>query len=209
MKKIIVAKDREHLEYLIQYEIEQHGIKCDLNHIDVSHITDMSKLFMHSKFNGNISNWKTISVEKTTSMFWSSEFNGDISKWDTSNVKNMYGMFAFSKFKTDISQWNVSNVQDMNYMFAYSEFNSEISSWNISNVIDMAQMFEESKFVHNLDNWTPYSLKNSIDIFDSKYLHLPKWANLKNNDELCKIINFYHLNKNLKVNSKKNSKLKI
>ena len=32
----IVAKDKEHLDGLIQEEIEKNSPNCDLNHIDVS-----------------------------------------------------------------------------------------------------------------------------------------------------------------------------
>ena len=84
--------DKKELEKLIKQRIGQYGPNCDLNDIDVSRITDMSRLF----------EW--------------SQFNGDISKWDVSNVKNMSGMFMNSQFNGDISKWNVSKVERMDRM---------------------------------------------------------------------------------------------
>ena len=52
----IMAKDKYHLTQLIQNEIKQHGHHCDLNHIDVSKIDDMSNIFFESKFSKNASN---------------------------------------------------------------------------------------------------------------------------------------------------------
>ena len=103
-------KTKDELKDIIKQKIESEGNECDLNDIDTSNITDMSWLFEHS------------------------EFNGDISKWDVSNVTNMGGMFSYSKFNSDISNWDVSNVESMISMFAGSNFNGDISKWNVSNV---------------------------------------------------------------------------
>ena len=51
MTNTIKACDREHLISLIQEHLEVHGNECDLNHIDVSGITDMSSVFEKSRFN--------------------------------------------------------------------------------------------------------------------------------------------------------------
>ena len=89
-------KTREELENIIKERISKDGPECDLNDIDTSLITDMSRIFFRSPF------------------------NGDISKQDVSNVTNMYGMFyECEKFNSDISAWDVSNVKDMSYMFDY------------------------------------------------------------------------------------------
>ncbi len=60
MKNKIIAQDKEHLQRLIDQEMKENGNKCDLNHLDVSNITDMLDLFKHSKFNGNISQWDVL-----------------------------------------------------------------------------------------------------------------------------------------------------
>ena len=53
----VVAKDRAHLKQIIALEIERNGNNVDLNHIDVSKVTDMGRMFYKSQFNGDISNW--------------------------------------------------------------------------------------------------------------------------------------------------------
>ena len=82
------------ISQVVEEQITLLGSEADLNHLDVSEVTDMAGLF----------EW--------------SDFNGDISKWDVSNVTNMSEMFKSSQFKGDLSKWGISNVTDMSGMFS-------------------------------------------------------------------------------------------
>ena len=106
----VQPKTKEQLKSLIEYAFK-HNI-YDLNFIDTSEITDMSKLFM------------------------SCDYNFDVSSWDVSNVRNMGYMFYHCKnFNCDLLNWDVSKVKNMNYMFnGCTNFNCDLSDWDISNM---------------------------------------------------------------------------
>lgn len=107
VKTTLFPKDRDELKAIIRGEIERQGPDADLNHIDTSQITDMSRLFTLS----NIGNIK-------------------IEQWDVSNVTNMSFMFTECfDFTSDLSNWDVSNVTNMLRMFnGCRKFTSDLSS---------------------------------------------------------------------------------
>ena len=51
----LFPKSKGELKEMIKKEIEKNGNNCSLNHIDTSKIENMAELFVHSKFNGDIS----------------------------------------------------------------------------------------------------------------------------------------------------------
>ncbi len=163
----IVVTKHEQLRSLIEENIRIYGETCDLNHIDVSQITDMNHMFSCLPFNGDISRWNVSNVTDMQAMFEHSPFQGDISQWNVSKVDSMRSMFDGSLFDGDISNWNVSHVTYMDKMFRSSEFNGDISRWNTSNVRTMSHMFAESKFNRTISNWDVSRCENMLSMFDS------------------------------------------
>ena len=114
----------EKLREYLKSEVEKQGENVAIQNLDVSHIEDLSWLFV-----GIAAGVKTL----------------DLSGWKTSNVKDMSWMFSGCKTleSLDLSGWDVSNVKTMNDMFACCE-NIEyldITDWDTSKVKNMARMF--------------------------------------------------------------------
>ena len=97
VKHTLFPKNEVELEQMIKDEIRKNGIRCSLNHIDVSKVKSMRNLF--NEGGGGI------------------RFNGDISQWDVSKVKEVDGMFAHSEFNGDLSKWKLDSVQNIFHVF--------------------------------------------------------------------------------------------
>lgn len=152
----IVAKDRIHLDELIQEEMQVQGNAADLNHIDVSQIQVMNILFQASPFVGNISKWNTSSVIDMSRMFENCPFNGDISEWNVKRVTFMAEMFKGGSFCGDLSRWDTSRVQSMESMFRGPDNRpTGLSNWNVSRVESFFRMFKNNAFAGDLSRWSP------------------------------------------------------
>ena len=97
--KTIKPRDKRDLRKLINYYVTTQGTDVDLNHIDISNITDMSFLFKNSTFNGDISRWNMSHVTEATGMFYKSEFTGDTSNWDLRNMEYPYVIYVKSNIE--------------------------------------------------------------------------------------------------------------
>ena len=114
----VQPKTKDELKEIIKDTFEHK--QYDLNFIDTSEITDMSKLFTNCKYDFDISDWDVSNVTDMNHMFYDCEkFNCDLSKWNVSKVVNMFSTFSScKKFEgKGLENWNVSNVIDMRGMF--------------------------------------------------------------------------------------------
>ena len=131
-RHILVPRDREHLKEMVRFEMNAHGNACDLNHIDVSGITDFTMLFASSMFQGNVSRWNVGQGRTFQGMFEGSHFNGDVSNWDMGCAERLENMFANGLFAGDVSRWNVKNVSNVAGMFLNAPFDGDLSAWQLS-----------------------------------------------------------------------------
>ena len=121
MRPPIVIANRAELLESISMHISKYGNYVNLNHLDVSNVTDMSLLFLQeSDFNGDISQWDVSRVIDMEGMFCNSQFNGDLSRWNVSNVTNMINMFSGAQFDGDISEWLLH--PDLECYFVFDEY---------------------------------------------------------------------------------------
>ena len=110
---------RTELKELIEKRLEENK-NVNLNDIDISHIDDLSGIFMDlDPHNIDISEWDVSNVTNMTSLFGGcKKFNCDISNWDVSNVEMMNATFYDCKnFDCDLSNWDVSKVKRWNICF--------------------------------------------------------------------------------------------
>lgn len=159
----IVANDYDHLTLLVREHMKQYSYSCDLNHIDVSQITDMKNLFAYSWFTGEISQWDVSNVVDMSGMFGGSMFNGDISSWNTSACTNFSFMFAGGTFNNDISNWNMGNAKTICTMFSNSKFSRDVSCWNVPLSCDTTGLFLDNPAGLKAQRYADWHAKLHVD----------------------------------------------
>jgi len=157
--KTTITVTDETIRKIVKDALDKLGHTADLNHIDVSEVTNIGSLFSCLQ-PGVVS--PSLGPEYI-------DINPDISKWNTSNIKRMDRTFQWCRdFNCDISGWDVSNVVDMDFMFVgCKKFNQDISGWNVKNVESMVHTFNNcSSFNQDLSDWDVTKVKYSFSIFE-------------------------------------------
>ena len=147
----------------------------NINHWDVSHITNMSYLFnddwnQRLAFNQPLNNWNTSAVTNMSYMFQgAAAFNQPIETWDTGNVTNMSYMFnQASAFNQPIGGWNTSKLTNARFMFNYAlAFNQPINSWSTDALQSIWGILQGARsFNQPLNSWNTSAVTDMRQVFN-------------------------------------------
>ena len=133
----------------------------DLNWIDISGLTDLTRVFSKIKnLNIDCSEWDTRHVEKFNYIFsFSSNTTVKANNWQFDSAKEFDGMFYMCKtinVEIDAEQWNSENVKSMTNMFAYCSNQNLLhyaTKLDISGCQNFSAMFADSKCDEDLSSW--------------------------------------------------------
>ncbi len=182
---LLHVANKKALQDEITKAIAEHGATANLNYIDTSEVTDMSRLFEYNAtFNGDISKWDTSSVTHMQEMFLSARaFNQPLNSWDVSQVTNMGSMFNnATAFNQNLNTWTVSSVRYMSGMFNNATaFNQPLNNWDVSQVTNMRGMFNfATSFNQDISGWADKSGRNTEYMFlkatAMQASNRPSWA---------------------------------
>ncbi len=176
-----IKATNETLTDIVREEIKRLGKDADLNHIDVSGVTNMcfsgpdepdrlGGIFDNIDFCGDVSLWDVSNVEDMSLVFYKCyHFNGDLSNWNVHNIRKATSMFSeCHEFEgIGLENWNVSELRDAHSMFnECKKFNPDITNWDTKNLIRSVQMFDGCKSLkRDLSKWDVSRVQQHVYMF--------------------------------------------
>ncbi len=118
---------------------------------NTSSVTSLKSLFQNQDIKGfdeNIEHWDVSNVTDMSYLFaFVTTFNQPLNNWNVHNVVNMEGMFFCAMlFNQPLDMWDTSSVTTMKRMFAGAEnFNQPLHRWEVNQVESMENMFQGAK----------------------------------------------------------------
>lgn len=85
---------RHWLRQIVIQEIAENGPTCDLNHLNVGEMQDISGTFKGTNFNGNVSRWNIGMACDIRDVFADCPFSGDLSQWDVNVLSEINGFLS-------------------------------------------------------------------------------------------------------------------
>lgn len=145
------------------------ALELDLRNLDVSKVTDMSRMFTYCSSAVNVDGWDTSKVINMNYMFFYFSGSIDISKFDLSSVTDAEYMFSNTNTDNiiltglsfpstaslanifneatgdtlDLSSWDISNIKNMSNLFTGKHKKIDLTGWNTSHVTSMYSMFSK------------------------------------------------------------------
>ena len=93
-KPVIEVHLRHVLKDTVCKEIAANGADCDLNHLDVGEMQDISNTFEGTTFTGDVSSWQVGAMRDMRRLFAKCPFSGDLSQWDVNPRSLIEGMLS-------------------------------------------------------------------------------------------------------------------
>lgn len=153
-------------------------VGTDIGTWDVSHATDMFKMFAHTKhMNVPLADWDTSAVTNMQEMFRNSNFNNDLSSWNVARVTTFAYMFHQARLFTggDLSKWKLQEATNLNDMFNNADvFNGNVTGWLRANtkVTTMSYMFHRCFLFTGvgIPTWNTGTVSILQGLFDHNYV---------------------------------------